>query len=282
MTDKPQREAVMFDCCGDRLVGVLERPMQEIAKRGAVALFVVGGPQYRVGSHGLYSHMAAVINRAGIATLRFDVRGMGDSEGNSRQYYNIDEDISSAVNYLQKINLQNPVLIGLCDGATAVVKYTIANKVSGGMILINPWLKSEQAEAKAFIKSYYIKKLLNTGYWKRLITGKTNPVISICSFIKNLSVSSGIRAKQTSNKKNSDKIDERAFFKALASYKGNILIILSENDLTAKRFEILLAKYKNDISKENIEITYIKSADHTFSRKDHSVYLGNVICNYFS
>ena len=40
--------ALTFDCCGERLVGVLAEPAA-FSKLGLV--LVVGGPQYRVGSH---------------------------------------------------------------------------------------------------------------------------------------------------------------------------------------------------------------------------------------
>ncbi len=41
-------EAVLFNCVGDTLVGVLTKP-QTPAETGVVV--IVGGPQYRAGSH---------------------------------------------------------------------------------------------------------------------------------------------------------------------------------------------------------------------------------------
>ena len=47
---------------------------------------MVGGPQYRVGSHRQFTLMARAFAAAGYPVLRFDYRGIGDSEGESRGF----------------------------------------------------------------------------------------------------------------------------------------------------------------------------------------------------
>ena len=68
-----REEALVFGCGGEALVGVLARP-DAPAARGV--LIVVGGPQYRAGSHRQFTHLARELARNGIASLRFDYRGM--------------------------------------------------------------------------------------------------------------------------------------------------------------------------------------------------------------
>jgi len=71
-------EALVFDCGGSSLIGVLSGAALA-AERGV--LIVVGGPQYRAGSHRQFTLLARHLAERGVPTLRFDYRGMGDSDG---------------------------------------------------------------------------------------------------------------------------------------------------------------------------------------------------------
>ena len=55
-------------------------------------LVIVGGPQYRVGSHRQYVQLSRHLAEQGIASMRFDVRGMGDSPGVQRSFEEIDDE----------------------------------------------------------------------------------------------------------------------------------------------------------------------------------------------
>ena len=76
-----QLEAI--PCAGEELVGVLTLP-EEPVHIGVVV--IVGGPQYRVGSHRQFVLLARHLAEQGIPTLRFDCRGMGDSSGDQRSF----------------------------------------------------------------------------------------------------------------------------------------------------------------------------------------------------
>jgi alpha-beta hydrolase superfamily lysophospholipase len=68
-----------FDRAGVPLVGIVHPAGKPAGDIGVVV--VVGGPQYRVGSHRQFVLLARDLAAAGIPTLRFDTRGMGDSGG---------------------------------------------------------------------------------------------------------------------------------------------------------------------------------------------------------
>src|SRR5882672_7230784 len=91
---------VLFHCEGDQLVGVLARPDQP---RDVGVVVVVGGPQYRVGSHRQFILLARTLASEGIACLRFDYRGMGDSEGEARSFESVDADIACATAELTRL-----------------------------------------------------------------------------------------------------------------------------------------------------------------------------------
>jgi len=82
-------------------------------------LIVVGGPQYRVGSHRQFVLTARRLAADGYTTLRFDATGMGDALGEPRSFEQLDDDLGSAIDALLASTpaLRRVVLLGLCDGA---------------------------------------------------------------------------------------------------------------------------------------------------------------------
>ena len=89
-----QENTFSFSCEGSWLYGILSLPKEEVASRGV--LIVVGGPQYRVGSHRQFTLLARDLAAHGVPVMRFDYRGMGDSEGDARDFEDINEDLCCA------------------------------------------------------------------------------------------------------------------------------------------------------------------------------------------
>ena len=114
--------ACLFPCGQDTLVGVLSLPAVP-ASTGVV--IVVGGPQYRVGSHRQFVSLARSLAAAGFAVLRFDYQGMGDSSGNAANFLIASPSIRAAINSLQSRapEVEKIVLWGLCDAASAALLY---------------------------------------------------------------------------------------------------------------------------------------------------------------
>ncbi|WP_313872610.1 serine aminopeptidase domain-containing protein [Rugamonas sp. DEMB1] len=109
--------ALQFSCDDAALIGILSRPRQA-ATRGV--LVVVGGPQYRAGSHRQFTLLARALAAQGIPVLRFDYRGMGDSEGAARDFEAVSADLRAAIDefFRQVPTLRDVVLWG-CATAPA-------------------------------------------------------------------------------------------------------------------------------------------------------------------
>src|SRR5262245_16772174 len=114
---------IVFPCHGDQLIGIVHRATAGEMRIGVVV--VVGGPQYRVGSHRQFVLMARRLAEAGYPVLRFDYRGMGDSESAPRSFESVDDDIRAAVDALfsEVQGLRGIVIFGLCDAASAALMY---------------------------------------------------------------------------------------------------------------------------------------------------------------
>src|SRR5690242_8322760 len=130
----PSELALTFDCRGQSLVGILSGT-GEVAERGV--LVVVGGPQYRVGSHRQFTLLARHLAERGLPALRFDYRGMGDSEGDARTFERVGADIRSAMDrfFASVPGLKDVVIWGLCDAASASLFYAHQDARVSGLVL---------------------------------------------------------------------------------------------------------------------------------------------------
>ncbi len=284
-------ETVTFGCGDDYLVGVIHSPNENNSKTINInngVVFVVGGPQYRVGSHRLFFQMARELAEEGVTVLRFDFRGMGDSSGEPRKYYDLNDDIHAAVNQLVEYapHLNEISLLGLCDGATASIIYSQEDIRINQMILLNPWVNSEACQAQAFFGQYYLSRIVDKEFWLKIFSGKFQFRKSLLSFYD-------LFTKAFVNKVNQDKpipstegADKEGgtssalpvleptsdeIFSSLMDFSGNISIILSGKDLTAYKFKLAsngAAKYQKSVRKKLIEVVELPHADHTFSVKE--------------
>lgn len=73
------REQVQLVNQGDKMFGIIHRPNTKVKVPGV--LFCHGLAGHKIGTHRMYVLLAEMLSKAGIASLRIDFRGSGDSEG---------------------------------------------------------------------------------------------------------------------------------------------------------------------------------------------------------
>ena len=101
-TPSYHEQAITFACQGEQLVGVVSLPQGLPTPTSTTGLIiVVGGPQYRAGSHRQFVLLARAVAAAGTPVLRFDYRGMGDSTGALHTFEKVNDDIAAAISALQ-------------------------------------------------------------------------------------------------------------------------------------------------------------------------------------
>jgi exosortase A-associated hydrolase 1 len=179
--------AAIFSCVGDQLLCIIAVP--ELPQATGI-LIVVGGPQYRVGSHRQFLLLSRALARAGYPAMRFDFRGMGDSTGEFRNFETINDDIAAAIDAFQANcpQVERIVLWGLCDAASANLLFWYQAKDARvhGIVLLNPWVRSEATLARTHIKHYYSQRLFQAEFWRKLMTGKLGLGRAISGFLGNL------------------------------------------------------------------------------------------------
>jgi uncharacterized protein len=256
---------IVFDCGGSSLVGILHLPPAQREQVGV--LVVVGGPQYRVGSHRQFTLMARGLAAAGYPTLRFDYRGMGDSGGEPRSFEAVHEDIRAAIDQLMRAvpGMSSVVLWGLCDAASAVLMYCAGDPRVGGLVLANPWVRTTSGEARAFLRHYYWQRLTQREFWGKVARFEFDVVGSVRDWLRKLRAagnSSGAQAPLGF-------IDR--MYQGMAGFRGRILLLISGKDLTAQEFVDLCGveqRWQRQLARSSVEQVALRDADHTFSNAE--------------
>ena len=245
------------------MVGIVCQPA---APCGVGLVVVVGGPQYRVGSHRQFVLLARRLAQAGFAVMRFDYRGMGDSGGDTRGFESVDDDIATAVAALQQAcpAVTRVVLWGLCDGASAALLYAgrQADARIAGLCLLNPWVRSDATLARTRLKHYYSGRLRQQDFWARLWRGKFDFRQSWRSLMGSVSAIGRLRTVAQGDSFQSQ------MAVSLRQYKGQVLLILSLNDTTAQEFSDCVATdagWQGLMQRPGLTRLELADADHTFS-----------------
>ncbi|MDB5838838.1 MAG: hydrolase 1, exosortase system-associated, partial [Herminiimonas sp.] len=178
---KYEERTICFACEDCWLYGVLSMPERPVS-RGV--LIAVGGPQYRVGSHRQFTLLARYLASHGVPVMRFDYRGMGDSEGEARDFEDVDQDLRAAVDqFMREVPaLEELALWGLCDAASAVLFYAHRDPRVTGLALLNPWVRTDSGIAKTYLKHYYLRHLFGRDLWKKILRGEFDYGAAVRSF----------------------------------------------------------------------------------------------------
>ncbi|WP_426054051.1 hydrolase 1, exosortase A system-associated [Janthinobacterium sp. PSPC2-1] len=243
-----------------RMVGILSLPAAP-GPRGI--LIVTGGPQYRVGSHRQFVLLARALAAQGWPVLRFDLRGMGDSEGSARDYRAAGPDIAGALaHFFDAVpTLREVALWGLCDGATAAACHAPRDARVHALILLNPWVRSSAGLARATLRHYYLPRLLQGAFWRKLAGGSVRMGASLAS-LRQVAAATQEAAPQA------DDAPAPALLRALTQFQGKVLLILSGDDLGAREWQALLhgdAAWRAVAARAQWTQAQVAGANHTFA-----------------
>ena len=248
---------------GFDMLGIVSLPPATMPMQPTGVVIVVGGAQYRTGSHRQFTQLARFLAAAGFPVLRFDLPGMGDSPGELPSFEDTAPHIAAAINGFQEQHpgVQRVVLWGLCDGASASLLYADATHDPriAGLALLNPWVRSEVSLARAQVKHYYWQRLREAGFWRKLFKGGVGwqAVHGLAGNVRKM-------GQSTSQTVSFQDRMARGWF----AFSGTILLMLSERDLTAHEFvehTALSTAWKGWSAIAFLSTYTISHADHTCS-----------------
>lgn len=219
-----ERQPVLIAAPGAALAGIAHPAAGETG-----VLVVPGAPQTRAGAHRGFVTMADALAGAGSPVLRFDRRGLGDSDGEDPGFRAIAPDIAAARAALGDAfpNVRRVIGIGLCDGAAALA---LDPRGFDALVLLNPWTRdSERAgdlPPRAAIMARYRERLAPGALIGRMLRGELNLGRALKGMLR---VARPEAVPETA----------RGMAAALGDFPGPVLIVLGERDATGLAFAAL-------------------------------------------
>lgn len=165
------RRHLMIACEGNQIVGSLDT-----ASGRTALLLVSGGNEVRSGAWNGQALFAARVAAEGYPVLRFDRRGVGDSEGINVGFRSSGPDIVAALRALREEcpQVERVVGFGNCDAASALMLY--GGEGFASLVLSNPWTIEDDCQADEapaeVIRHHYRRRVADPAAIKRLLTGK--------------------------------------------------------------------------------------------------------------
>ena len=284
------REAVGFaNRHGDRLVGILERPIRD-DRHDVAVLLLSPGVKMRVGPQRLYTRISKQLVELGLPVLRFDFYGLGDSEGTVaedllRDVYNHIEvgrfinDTVDAMNWMQgEFGINRFILSGLCGGAvTGLLAAAKDARVVGLLGLgITPVLASQAANPALYmtdgeltlIRRTYFSKLLRPSAWLRLLTMQAD--LTLLWRAISQPVRKAARATTSTDAPpadNSNPLFPISFFSVAESGRPILLVFGGADRLQWEFDEKFASRYRDRLAscKNQWDVHVVADANHTLS-----------------
>lgn len=198
-------EAVSFqNAAGDTLRGILHRPAIS-APRSPAVLWLSAGQKVRQGAWRMNVVIARRLAAQGVAVLRFDYHGIGDSEGVDRhgqfvmdlygtiQTGGFKHDVVAAARCLRERVGPRPLILGgLCGGAVSALFASSLIEDLASLLLVDLPVTISSAARQRYLEEHpeelvrarpgeaetvmalYLRRLLDPAAWRRLLSGETN------------------------------------------------------------------------------------------------------------
>lgn len=271
-----REEPVAFECQGSELIGMLHIP-PEIRTRGLITV-VAGGPQYRGGVGRQQVQLARALAAHGIPILRFDYRGLGDSEGQFRGFQDVEDDLRAAIRCFQQQlpEVKEFVFWGGCDAASAIMINAWKYPEVTGIILGNPWVHDEQTSDAVTVKQHYAKRVFDKDFWLKVIRLQYNPIPALRILGRAAFKFVAAKLSRNMDDKHAMPVDDTLgqpfilrMLSGLSRFRGDALMLMSGKSLFSKEFDELVANetsWQQALnSPRSLTRHEIADADQTFS-----------------
>lgn len=160
------------------LTGILTTPCDTAPD--VCAVFLSAGAVRRTGPSRLWADAARRAASVGVAALRLDLPGVGDSDGDSRdladvrRFYEPDltPDVRLALDHLSELGLgPRFVAVGLCSGGYYAFRVADDDERVREAILLNPGALDWDASAIDRLRAHKLARVRSGTAWRRLVTG---------------------------------------------------------------------------------------------------------------
>ncbi|MBU6257228.1 MAG: hydrolase 1, exosortase A system-associated [Burkholderiales bacterium] len=259
---------IVFECEGSELVGIVHRP-EPVAARGLL-LIVAGGPQYRAGVNRLQVELARDLAALGVPMMRFDHRGLGDSEGPFRGFEDVGADIGAAIAAFraQVPGLEEIVLWGGCDAASAILINAWQYPEVTGIALGNPWVHTDATADKVAV-DHFGRRILDRDFWAKVLRMEYDPRPALGTLARRARsrCAALVGARPSAGAATPHFIERMCH--GLTRYRGDLLLVMSGRSQVSREFDELVASspaWQQALkSPRRLDRHELPDADQTFS-----------------
>ena len=275
-----REEAVQFGP-GDSLFGIHCRPVTGVANGGTAVIILNTGLNPHVGWARLAVRFARRWADQGIASLRIDVGGIGDSPplpGRSTQpLYELEllADVREAITRMKAEGYARIVLFGACSGAWLGFHTLLQDERASGLIMVNlakfVWRPEFSLTITQGFKGsgFYLGRMLQLETWTRALRGNVNLAgIGTELLRRGLRV---LKARVTSianpnRNENNDTAIVQAAFRTLAVRNVPMLVAFSDEDAASDELFLHFGPDARGLRKmPNVTVSRLGATDHSIS-----------------
>jgi exosortase A-associated hydrolase 1 len=170
--------------------------------------------------------------------------------------------------------LREVVVWGLCDAASAALFYARGDARVCGLVLLNPWARSELGAARATLRHYYLQRLRSKELWHKIYRRDFDysaAARSLCALLATLLRRRTPAPLQPAAARRSEAITpalHQRLLAGFAGFSGQVLLVISAKDLAAQEFLALAGstrQWRRLMGSARVTRCTLPDADHTFS-----------------
>ncbi|MFW6457029.1 MAG: dienelactone hydrolase family protein [Planctomycetota bacterium] len=256
-------EFCRFQNEGSTLYGTLGLPDGKI---GAGVVLIHGWSGCRMGPHKILVQMGRHLNRRGIATLRFDLRGRGESHGDpfAADLDGMMSDGEAALDYL-KSKLPDEValgLLGMCSGGNVALGILTERDDVNATVCWSTYPFQSQRQTRQdvrrtghFLKTY-VKKVFRRETWEKLLKGAIN-------YRMIWQVLFGHYGDGDEERNARESVRDEQIVERLGKYEGDLFFLFGDRDPEGTDAREIFEKFTSETG-VCAEFEGIRGANHNF------------------
>lgn len=252
-------------------VGILNSPGDVAAGNADLAvIFINAGLIHHVGPNRLHVRLARALAAAGIASLRIDLSGIGDSPPRADHlsiYDLVRREPLEAMDGLAEHGLRRFVLVGICSGAYSAFHVACHDARVVAAVMINPEdlsLDGSNAGAEqsvAWARRYWTNSLFRPRAWLNLLSGRVNYRRLLSTLSSQFKSSAAAQGTPPRSALQSDMLQ------AMLSRRLALLFLSSGDDVSREYVSLLLED--GNLSQAPVGALHrevLEECDHLFTR----------------
>jgi pimeloyl-ACP methyl ester carboxylesterase len=259
------------------VIGVLSRPHPGVVDREVAAVFLNSGLLHRVGPFRLYVLLARRLAKAGIAVLRIDQSGKGDSGRRHGLPFeqSVSKDFEDAADFLrQHLGIKRFIVLGLCSGADDALFLSSRYPEIAGAVL----LEAFSLRTLRYYVRHYGPRFFRVDLWfawaRRFV-----------SSLRSLTVRAG---NASANEPDMGLIREfpgiteiRKRYESIVKRKGKLLCVFTSAARSYYNYKGQLCAWLHlPFANELITEIYLPTARHTYPLATHRERLMHEVCTW--